>query len=161
MHRSTTTAAAALLLSVAVPAAVSGCVSVERPGGSSGIPAATAPPSTPSPAPPRTEGRSRDRAEESPAREVLERMGPPRPRSPRRPAPAALPSAPPRHPDRPAPPPVRRPPAARPDAGATRAAPAPSAPAVPRTDVCALGETYGGWDPGSPQAVICREAYRP
>ncbi|MGV2915483.1 hypothetical protein [Streptomyces alfalfae] len=157
MHRSTTTAAAALLLSVAVPAAVSGCVSVEQPGGS-GPTAATAQPSAP---PPRTDARSRDRAEQPPAREVLERMGPPRPHPPRSPVPATRPSAPPPRSDQPAPPPARRPPAARPDTGATRAVPAPPAPAAPRTDVCALGETYGGWQPGSPQAVICREAYRP
>ncbi|GGY45537.1 hypothetical protein GCM10010363_27710 [Streptomyces omiyaensis] len=30
------------------------------------------------------------------------------------------------------------------------------APPVTRTDVCALGERYGGWDPASVQAGLCR-----
>ncbi|MBM7171082.1 hypothetical protein JQK87_22305, partial [Streptomyces sp. G44] len=70
MHRSTTTTAAALLVSVAVSATASGCVSVERsprPG-----PAAT----TASPSGPRTDGRSRPQIEQAPAREAPARVGP-------------------------------------------------------------------------------------
>ncbi|MEV8566490.1 hypothetical protein AB0436_13075 [Streptomyces sp. NPDC051322] len=35
------------------------------------------------------------------------------------------------------------------------AAPRPAA----TVDVCALGKTYGGWRPDSPQAQICRRTY--
>ncbi|MFJ2767309.1 hypothetical protein [Streptomyces sp. NPDC087300] len=160
MHRSTT--AAALLLSVAVSATVTGCVSVERPG-PAGPAGASA---TPSAA--RTDGRSRPQIVQAPAREALERMDPP-PSSSAHPhprpakeavrteAPAGTPAHAPR-PARPAKPPVRRPAATRPDAGATRPTPA-AKPAAPGADACALGEAYGGWAPDSPQAVICRETY--
>ncbi|WP_307854153.1 hypothetical protein [Streptomyces tagetis] len=46
------------------------------------------------------------------------------------------------------------------------AAPAPGAtlPALPRqgggsADLCALGKRFGGWQPDSPEAVICDRAY--
>ncbi|MEU7584035.1 hypothetical protein AB0B50_41375 [Streptomyces sp. NPDC041068] len=154
MHRSTT--ATALLVSVAVSATVSGCVSVERPDGARPA-AVTAPPPGP-----RAEGKNRPQIVQAPAREALERMGPPRRHSapPSRaaaetePHPALAPS----RPSRPTPPPARRPAASRPDAGATRPAPSPTS-AAPGTDVCALGEAYGNWRPDSPQAVICRETY--
>ncbi|MGA4847543.1 hypothetical protein ACOBQB_15235 [Streptomyces sp. G5(2025)] len=159
MHRSTTTtAAAALLVSVAVSATASGCVSVERASRSDTAATAAAP------SVPRTDGRSRPQIEqaparEAPAREALVSVGPPRLPVAQSPAPVARPSAPaprseqprpqPQSQPRSQPPPVRRPPAARPDAGATR----------PAADVCDLGETYGGWRPGSPEAVICRDMY--
>lgn len=153
MHRSTTTTTAALLVSVAVSATASGCVSVERPPRSA--PAAT----TAAPAAPRTDGRSRPQIEQAPAREALVTAGPPRSPASRSPAAVARTSAPAPRPEQPQPqpPPVRRPPAARPDAGATR--PAPSLPPPPATDVCALGEAYGGWRPGSPESDICRDVY--
>ncbi|MGQ4512804.1 hypothetical protein [Streptomyces sp. DW26H14] len=37
--------------------------------------------------------------------------------------------------------------------------PAPHALPSSAAGVCALGETYGHWSPGSPQARICHEAY--
>ncbi|MEV7196007.1 hypothetical protein AB0N81_29995 [Streptomyces sp. NPDC093510] len=151
----------ALLVSVAVSAAVSGCVSVERPTGA-GPTTVTAPPPAP-----RTDGKNRPRIVQAPAREALERMGPTGRPSPKRTAAGPEPSPPPPSPDRPAaaPPrapapaaPVRRPVATRPDAGATRPA-RTTPPTAKGSDVCALGETYGKWAPGSPQAVICRETY--
>ncbi|QEU95867.1 hypothetical protein CP970_37460 [Streptomyces kanamyceticus] len=159
MHRPTTTAA--LLLTVAVSATVTGCVSVARPAPTEPA-GATAQPSAA-----RTDGRSRPQIVQAPAREALERMGPPpspqpHPRAaaeeePGANTPAAAPSRTPR-PARPAPVPVRGPASARPDASATRPTPA-TRPAAPGADTCTLGETYGGWDPDSPQAVICRETY--
>ncbi|WP_223773394.1 hypothetical protein [Streptomyces sp. 135] len=51
---------------------------------------------------------------------------------------------------------MRRPP----PPGPTRAPPTrPSLPPPPATDVCALGEAYGGWRPGSPESDICRNVY--
>ncbi|UFQ14370.1 MULTISPECIES: hypothetical protein [Streptomyces] len=153
MHRSTTTTAA-LLVSVAVSATASGCVSVER------SPRPATAPTTASPSAPRTDGRSRPQIEQAPARDALVSMGPPRRPAPQNPAPVTRPSTPaPRSEQpqpKPKPPPVRRPPAARPDARATR--PVPPLP-PPTTDVCALGEAYGGWRPGSPESVICRDMY--
>ncbi|MFE0179170.1 hypothetical protein ACFWZ2_43385 [Streptomyces sp. NPDC059002] len=109
----------------------------------------------------RTDGKSRPQIVQAPAREALERMGPP-PRPAAEDAPVAhTPAAAPSHAPRPehsAPPPIRRPAPTRPDAGATRPAP-PTSAAAPGTDVCALGESYGGWAPDSPQAVICRDTY--
>lgn len=151
MHRTTTTAT--LLASVAVTA-LSGCVSVERqpaPGPS----AASAPPPAP-----RADGNSRPRVVEAPAREALELIGPPRDPAPRATGTApTVPAAPPRTagPARPSDPPPQRP-GHRPEA----AAPAP--PALPtaaptNADLCALGKQYGGWQPGSPEAVICQSAY--
>ncbi|MFD4630554.1 hypothetical protein ACFVYR_11085 [Streptomyces sp. NPDC058284] len=161
MHRSTTTAALLVSAAVtAVTATVSGCVSVERPAGTGPVAATTSAPA------PHPDGSSRPRVVQAPAREALERMGtPPGPATSRPTAPEAARSTPPPGPARPARPPApapsepaRRPPPARPDAGATRPAPA-TAPAAPGADVCALGEAYGNWPPGSAQAVICRETY--
>ncbi|MEU6825911.1 hypothetical protein ABZ921_35310 [Streptomyces atriruber] len=179
MHRPTTTAAAALLVTMAVSAAtsaaVSGCMSADRPSGSGqGPAAATAPPPVP-----RTEEKRRPVIVQAPAREALERMGPPSHPATRKATsetesetaseaeseadPATGPSTPsPPRTHRPAPAsaatPVRRPAATRPDAGATRPAPA-KAPTGPDTNVCALGEAYGKWRPNSPEAVICRNTY--
>lgn len=149
MHRTTTTAT--LLVSVAVTA-VSGCVSVERQP-ASGPSAASAPPPAPRP-----DGNSRPRVVEAPAREALELIGPPRSPAPSTTGTApTVPSAPPRtaSPEqRSAPPPHRH--GHRPDA-----AEPPVLPTAPPTnaDPCALGEQYGGWQPDSPAAVICQDAY--
>ncbi|MFD4476069.1 hypothetical protein ACFWPU_08135 [Streptomyces sp. NPDC058471] len=151
MHRTTT--AATLLASVAVTA-LSGCVSVERhpaPGPS----AESAPPPAP-----RTDGYSRPRVVEAPAREALELIGPPRAPAPRTTGTAPTVPAAPQRAARPArhsdPPPRRH--AHRPEAAEPPALPT----AVPTTaDLCALGKQYGGWQPGSPEATICQDAYGP
>ncbi len=146
---------ATLLLSAAVTAVTaataSGCVSVPTPT----APAAPSPAAT-APAAPRPDGHADDRPlVQAPAREAMERTGP----SPHRtPAPRAQPpSAPPRQaapPRRTAPEPPPRTAAPKP---AAKPSPAPKPPA--QTDVCALGRQYGGWDPDSPQSVICRDTY--
>ncbi|MFI8824974.1 hypothetical protein [Streptomyces sp. NPDC053431] len=131
-------------------AALTGCVAVEPP--------ATAP------APPT--GRAADPAGQDvapqivqgPAREALEAAMPdppaPAPRSPvERPAPGGSGTAHPRRTEQPHPSAVPRPrPPRYPDVVL------PELPHVPRdrADVCALGESYGGWSPHSEQARICR-----
>ncbi|MEU5954262.1 hypothetical protein [Streptomyces sp. NPDC047525] len=149
MHRTTT--AATLLVSVAVTA-VSGCVSVERQP-ASGPSLASAPPPAP-----RTDGDSRPRVVEAPAREALELIGPPRGPAPRATGTApTVPAAPPRTANpaqRSGPPPQRH--GHRPEAVEPPAIPT-AAPTNP--DLCALGKKYGGWQPGSPEAVICEDAY--
>ncbi|MFD0554111.1 hypothetical protein ACFQ0X_36915 [Streptomyces rectiviolaceus] len=149
MHRTTT--AATLLLSVAVTA-VSGCVSVDRQPAQGPSPASAPPPA------PRTDGESRPRVVEAPAREALELIGQPRDPAPRATGTApTVPAAPPRTASpaqRSAPPPHRhghRPEAIEPPAVPT-AAPT-------NADLCALGKQYGGWQPGSPESVICEDAY--
>ncbi|MFJ6983937.1 MULTISPECIES: hypothetical protein [unclassified Streptomyces] len=149
MQRTTTTAT--LLLTVTV-SALAGCVTVQHPPapGASGTPAR--------PSVPRPDGRAGTRVVQAPAQEALERVAPER-----RAATVATPAAPPS----PAPPPRphRAAPAAPhherrthpdvrlPDADALRDQ-------VRRTtDVCALGEQYGGWRADSPEAVICGETY--
>ncbi|MET9952747.1 hypothetical protein ABZ135_14525 [Streptomyces sp. NPDC006339] len=151
MHGTRTTVT--LLAGMAV-AALSGCVAVEPP------------PAAPAPAPRLSaETTGQDVAPqivEGPAREALEAAMPdptPEPRSaverhkegsddrpdpgpPRRtekPRPSAVPKQQRRHPD------VRL----------------PELPKMPhgRADVCELGERYGGWNPASDQARICRGAY--
>ncbi|MFC8126766.1 hypothetical protein [Streptomyces sp. NPDC057302] len=149
MHRTTTTAT--LLVSVAVTA-VSGCVSVDRQPASGPSPASAPPPA------PRADGDSRPRLVQAPAREALELMGPPRDPAPRATGTApTVPAAPPRSAppaQRSGPPPHRR--AHRPEAVEPPAVPT----AVPsNADPCALGRQYGGWQPGSPEAVICEDAY--
>ncbi|MGW6273686.1 hypothetical protein [Streptomyces sp. NPDC055060] len=155
MHRTTTTTAT-LLTTVAV-ATLAGCVSVERQP-ASGPSAASAPPPAP-----RTDGASRPRVVEAPAREALELIGPPRSPAPRATGTApTLSAAPPRaaNPARHAkpadPPPRRR--AHRPEAAAPPALPT-ALPKPERPDLCALGKEYGGWQPGSPEATICQDAY--
>ncbi|MEV0530126.1 hypothetical protein AB0I66_42650 [Streptomyces sp. NPDC050439] len=150
MHRTTTTAT--LLASVAVTA-VSGCVSVERhpvPGPS----AASAPPPAP-----RADGNSRPRVVEAPAREALELIETPRAPAPRATGTApTVPAAQPRTADRARPsdlPPQRR--APRPKAAEPAALPTAAASTV--ADLCALGKQYGDWQPDSPEAVICQNAY--
>ncbi|MEU6537221.1 hypothetical protein [Streptomyces sp. NPDC047000] len=152
MHRTTTTAA--LLVTMAV-SALSGCTTVQRP-------AAPGPPTAPSrPSAQRPDGSARPRVVQAPAREALETTGPSRRPGPGEREPAGGPA------------PVRRPPD-RPARPAPRPRPAPpraGVPAVPDasglsravrrgTDVCALGRTYGGWRPDSPEARVCAQAYR-
>ncbi|MFF4233054.1 hypothetical protein [Streptomyces sp. NPDC001820] len=59
--------------------------------------------------------------------------------------------------------PEPRPQKSRPPVPRTAEPPAlPSVRPLPadRPDVCALGESYGRWRPGSPESLICRETYR-
>jgi hypothetical protein len=157
VHRTTTTAT--LLVTVAV-SALAGCVTVQRPPapGPSAAPVRPASPSVPHP-----DGQAEQRVVQAPAREALEMVGPSRrpesePPRPRRsaagghPAPVQpqhrgpeVPHPRPAHPEhrRPQPPRVR----------------VPDGPGRRTTDVCALGEQYGGWRPDSPQARICKHTY--
>jgi hypothetical protein len=151
--RKSSSAALLLTAAAAVTAATtSGCMSVRTP---------TAP-AAPSPAvtahAPRPDGHADRPLVQTPAREALKRTGP----SPHH-APAA-PAAP--HTEAPPPPPPAEPPTRRatPAPRPRKAAPDPVPPAVRKppasgTDVCALGRRYGGWDPDSPQSVICRDTY--
>lgn len=185
MHRTKTTAAAALLVTLAV-SALSGCVSVRPPAPSDAKGPALSPRASARPAPLTFSG---------PFQEVLLLLdgAGPRPAGPvpleeaetrqwlarpdaghgatARAAPPGTPASAPRPdrtavraPDRPAP--VVVPPAAR---EPQRPRPARTAPA-PRTGgdsgrrsgdsgVCGLGRTYGGWPADSPQARICGETY--
>ncbi|MFD4572433.1 hypothetical protein ACFWNK_05465 [Streptomyces sp. NPDC058417] len=154
MQRTTTTAT--LLLTVTV-SALAGCVTVQHPPapGASGTPA--------QPSVPRPDGRAGTRVVQAPAQEALERVAPER-----RAATVVAPTRP------------AAPPSTAPPARSHRAAPAPAAPHRGRrthqdvrvpdadgireevrrtTDVCALGEQYGGWRADSPEAVICGETY--
>ncbi|WP_308114650.1 hypothetical protein [Streptomyces sp. ISL-12] len=186
MQRTTTTAT--LLVTATITAAVTavtGCVTVQRPP-APGTAAGEARPSAPRPdgsrRPPPVEAPAReslestgpssqpdepDRADETGAAEGREETNgqrePDGPRSrksdaARGPAPSA---APPRRPP-PATPPKARPRPARPPRSA------PALPEVPPAapgqrgegaDVCALGRTYGRWQPDSPEASICRQTY--
>ncbi|MEU5979274.1 hypothetical protein [Streptomyces sp. NPDC047315] len=136
----TTAASAALGLTM------TGCVAVEP-----RRPPAPAPHSSPQSTPPATGPQ----IAQGPAREAL--GSPATPKDSARPRPAdASPDRAPKAPrqrsadaERPRkqPPPPPRP-----------AAPAPPA---PLPDPCGLAESYGGWNPDSPQAGMCRDAYRP
>ncbi|MFI7400322.1 hypothetical protein ACIBW9_07495 [Streptomyces sp. NPDC049541] len=149
MHRTTTTAT--LLVTVAV-SALAGCVTIERPP-VSGPPPAASPPSAPYP-----DDQGTPQIVEAPAREALERTAPsgrPERKAPER---QERPAAQPPHPH-----PRPRPGPPHPEPG-HHGRPRVEIPDVPRplpkqTDVCALGRTYGGWRPDSPEAVICRQAY--
>ncbi|WP_240926121.1 hypothetical protein [Streptomyces sp. JB150] len=169
MHRTTTTAA--LLVTVAV-SALSGCTTVRTPA-----PGPSAAPSPPPAAEP--SGRAAPQVVQAPAREALDRVGPSPRRttsaaeqhSPTAPATASAPTAPtaaprtgprperqrPQHPHHPQ---HREPRTAKP--------PRTNVPAVPDlgkhipqgpAHVCALGRTYGGWQPGSPESTICDNTY--
>jgi hypothetical protein len=161
VHRTTTTAT--LLVTVAV-SALSGCTTVQPASG----PAAGARPSAP-----RSDGPAEPRVVQAPAREALEMIGP-------SPSPGRASDAP-RRTARATDPPRREPPAARPEPRPGPARPeAPRRPGgtakEPRVDVpdlpgltgggtgtgagvCSLGRQYGGWRPGSPEAVICEQTY--
>ncbi|MFF5009537.1 hypothetical protein ACFY3G_42750 [Streptomyces phaeochromogenes] len=153
MHRTATTAT--LLVTVAV-SAVSGCVTVQRPL-APGAPSGPAPSSEPHP-----DGRAEPQIVQAPAREALEMIGPSRrpsapastPRRTAPSAPAAAPAAPPR---RAAADPPRHPEPQRPQRPAVPRQPRATAPVA--ADVCALGRQYGGWNPDSPQATICKDVY--
>ncbi|MFF2132945.1 hypothetical protein ACFVW1_47980 [Streptomyces olivochromogenes] len=158
MHRTTT--AATLLVTVAT-AALSGCVTVQRP------PAPTPPIAPSRPSPPSPDGKAGPQVVQAPAREALELIGPSRKPSPSTPAPHRTPVPAPAAPQAPA----RRPGAAHhphpqphPHPQSHRPAPhtavPPAAPDQPsNTDVCALGRKYGGWKADSPEAVICKGSY--
>ncbi|MER5450671.1 hypothetical protein ABT065_34470 [Streptomyces sp. NPDC002764] len=157
MHRTTTTAT--LLVTVAV-AALTGCVTVQRPP-------ASGPPTAPSQSSaPRPDGEREPQSVQAPAKEALEMIGPSRPAEPGAPqhGPAAKAPAP----------------AGKPSAPRSRARPHPRAPqpehghhqqprvgipdvrrSVPKNtkDLCALGRQYGGWHADSPESVICKQAY--
>ncbi|WP_406002096.1 hypothetical protein [Streptomyces sp. NBC_00829] len=118
--------------------AVCGCVAVEPP-----------------PAPPAPSGRQagvvEPRIVQSPAREALGATAADET------TPASTPAAGDGRRQRPKARPVRPERGREPSTG--QLPPVPVVPAVP-PDVCALAEQYGRWRPGSPEARICREAYR-
>ncbi|MEV7147856.1 hypothetical protein AB0O05_15320 [Streptomyces sp. NPDC093084] len=158
MHRTTTTAA--LLVTVTV-AALSGCVTVQRPA-APGSPPGSAPLQ---PSVPRPDGSAEPRVVQAPAKEALEMVGPSRPS--RRAAPASPRTAVP-----PPPPPPAHPHSAAPHAAAPQPQPRPrrtlgpraeapglSGPVPKAPDVCSLGRQYGGWPQDSPQARICDQTY--
>ncbi|GAA2342374.1 hypothetical protein GCM10010431_77490 [Streptomyces kunmingensis] len=137
---------------VVTAAATSGCMSVRTPT----APAAPSP-SVTAPAP-RPDGHADRPLVQAPAREALKRTGP----SPHRAPAAPRTEAPPPPPPRTAAPPRRAAPRQpAPHTAPPRRKPAPPAAPKPpaQTDVCALGRQYGGWDPDSPQSVICRDTY--
>ncbi|MFG3346455.1 hypothetical protein ACGF1Z_15490 [Streptomyces sp. NPDC048018] len=148
MHATRTTVT---LLAGMAMAALTGCVAVEPP------------PTAPAPAPSRAaDPAGQDVAPQivqGPAREALEAAMPdepapgPRP-SAGRPGPGGAGPARPHRTERPHPSAVPRP---RPYPDLVL----PALPKLPRdrADVCALGESYGGWSPGSDQARICRGGY--
>ncbi|MFB6548579.1 hypothetical protein [Streptomyces sp. NPDC056405] len=166
MHRTTTTAT--LLVTVAV-SALTGCTTVQGP--TAADPSATGARSSA----PRPDGPSEPRVVQAPAREALEMIGPSRTPDhasgePRRTAsPEAAP--PQRKPSAPRARPEQQPRPARPrtperEQGRERSR--VEVPDIPRptgrgsrenADVCSLGKQYGGWRPGSPEAVICEQAY--
>ncbi|WP_435878782.1 hypothetical protein [Streptomyces werraensis] len=166
MQRTTTTAT--LLVTVAV-AALSGCVTVQRPLAPG--PATAPPPGAGHDA----AGRDASPVVQAPAREALQRVpadspeaspsdratpeGEPakgdapsdvrdgqapraqRPRSPERPQPTRRTHAP-------------RPPAQPPGGGGSLPGGASGG-----SDICAMGREYGGWPADSPQARICQDTY--
>ncbi|WP_142150157.1 hypothetical protein [Streptomyces sp. SLBN-31] len=154
MHRTTTTAT--LLVTVAV-AALTGCVTVQRP------PVSGPPPTAPSqPSAPRPDGERESQNVQAPAKEALEMIGPsrrPEPRTPQHHGPAAKAPA-----ERPAAP-RSRPRAPEPKHRHHQRQPRVEIPvagkSVPKNtkDLCALGRQYGGWHTDSPQSVICKQAY--
>ncbi|MFI6052832.1 hypothetical protein ACIBCO_22460 [Streptomyces violascens] len=151
MHR--TRNALKLMTAVAaltVCGCVSGCVSVDA------RTTPTRPPAAPPAAPPARQqggGAQQTQIVQAPAREALDSVMPPDAPSPPPPPKAEQPDAP-RHHHRPRAEQPRHHPAA-PTKRHHRPAPAPPA----SGDICALGQGYGGWQPDSPEARICREAY--
>ncbi|MDT0468198.1 hypothetical protein [Streptomyces gibsoniae] len=148
-----TTTSATLLVAMAV-SALSGCVTVQRPS-------APLPPRAPSQSSaPRAEGSVAPHVVQAPAREALERAG--TSRSPSAGADTghmagtapstARTDAP--HQRSVSPHPGREHPGHRAEAPSAAPAPFPG-----NADVCALGRSYGGWRPGSPEADICRSTY--
>ncbi|MFE7859225.1 hypothetical protein [Streptomyces sp. NPDC057403] len=160
MHRTTTTAA--LLVTVAV-AALTGCVTVQRP------PVPGPPPTAPSqPSAPRPDGEREQQTVQAPAKEALEMIGPSRraePRTPRHHGPVAKAPAPAERPPAPHSRPRPHPRAPQPHHRHQHQPPHVRVPDVGRSvpkntkDLCALGRQYGGWRADSPESVICRQAY--
>ncbi|MEU9975141.1 hypothetical protein [Streptomyces sp. NPDC051014] len=155
MHRTTTTAA--LLVTVTV-AALSGCVTVQRPA-APGPPPGSAPLQ---PSVPRPDGSAEPRVVQAPAKEALEMVGPSHPAhraAPASPRTAAPP--PPAHPHSAAPRAAAPQPQPRPRRihGSQHEAPGLSGPVPKAPDVCSLGRQYGGWPQDSPQARICDQTY--
>ncbi|MER7677590.1 hypothetical protein [Streptomyces sp. NPDC096934] len=155
MHRTTTTAT--LLVTVAV-SALAGCVTVQRP-------AAPGPASAPTLPSPRPDGRAVERVVQAPGQEALQFVGPsPKPSPEESRATGRHHAAPPAQ-AAPQVPAQRHAPAApharpKPHGSAHHTAAPPPAARVPKVqDVCALGRKYGGWNPGSPEAVICKGTY--
>ncbi|MDQ0682420.1 hypothetical protein QFZ56_001383 [Streptomyces achromogenes] len=154
MHRSTTTTAT--LLAAMAFSALSGCVTVQHP-------TAPGPAATPARPPlPGPDGRPGTQVVQAPAREALEMAGPPREQEPAAPS-AERPRTAAGGPESGS----RSRPHARPDRPEhrRRSQPRVEVPDVAaevrrNTDVCALGETYGGWREDSPEAVICEQTYR-
>ncbi|AVV43844.1 hypothetical protein PYK79_28410 [Streptomyces sp. ID05-04B] len=154
MPRSTTTTAT--LLAAMAFSALSGCVTVQHP-------TAPGPAATPSRPPlPGPDGRAGTQVVQAPAREALEMAGQPREPEPTVPS-AERPRTSAGGPEHGS----RAHPHTRPDRPEhrRRARPRVEIPDVAAevrrsTDVCALGEKYGGWREGSPEAVICGQTYR-
>ncbi len=153
VHRTTTTAT--LLVTVAV-SALAGCTTVHSPSGSPTGPGTRT-------TAPRPDGSAEPWPAEGPAREALEGTGP-SPAAER----ATTPAAPPGGEGPAAVPPPRAPRSKAPQGqGAGTPAPRATLPAVPpqggpgggTADLCALGKRFGGWQPDSPEAVICDRAY--
>ncbi|MGV9566911.1 hypothetical protein [Streptomyces sp. NPDC003480] len=149
-----TTTSATLLVTVAV-SALAGCVTVQRPP-------APLPPWAPSrSSTPRTDGSVAPRVVQAPAREALEMVGPSRRPSPPgadarrtpRPAPTIERTTAPHHRST-SPQPGHEHPGHH-----TEVPPAAPGPLPGNPDVCALGRSYGGWRPDSPEANICRGTY--
>lgn len=178
VHRTTTTAT--LLVTVAV-SALTGCVTVQRPP-LTGPPTTTAPSRLPGPGEARPDGQAQPQIVQAPAQEALSMIDPSRSSKPEGAAPrdsapgtaaASAQSQPrqpaqarpghPRHPAHPAHPEPRHPDAR--DYRPPRVEIPDVARSVPKSvpkgpkDVCALGRKYGGWQEGSPESVICDQAY--
>ncbi|WP_406370120.1 hypothetical protein OG788_09510 [Streptomyces sp. NBC_00647] len=154
MYRTTTTAT--LLVTVAVTA-LSGCMTVQ-PVPASGSPSAPSGAGVPHP-----DSKAKPQIVQAPAREALERVGPPRKPSPDEAA-RHRSTPPPQGPQAvaPVPPPQRSRPAphAEPRHPKPRVARPPGTSDLPkRSDLCALGRKYGGWTADSPEAVICAKTY--
>ncbi|MGC9379366.1 hypothetical protein [Streptomyces sp. MH13] len=123
---------------------------------------------------PHPDGPAEPRVVQAPAREALEMIGPSR--APSRPSGRASGeprrTAPPPAPPQRTPPTVRTHPEQEPRPARSKAPerahgaerPRVLVPGVPpplgrNADVCSLGKQYGGWRPGSPERVICDQAY--
>ncbi|MFJ9632696.1 hypothetical protein ACIRU8_33830 [Streptomyces sp. NPDC101175] len=156
MHRTTTTAT--LLVTVAV-AALSGCVTVQRPP-------APAPPAVPSQASvPRPDGSAAPQVVQAPAREALELIDPSHRRDPTAHPPRHAPAPPSRAAQAPVPVPrSHAQPRPHPHPHPKPRHPRQSGADIPdvvgsvpknTSDVCALGRKYGGWRSDSPQSIIC------
>ncbi|MEU9367865.1 hypothetical protein AB0D78_44560 [Streptomyces avermitilis] len=152
MHRTTTTAT---LLVTAAVTVLSGCVTVQR------LPAPAPSVAPPRPSVPRPDGSGEPQVVQAPAREALELIEPshrpsPTAAAPHRTPPPARASAPATVPRRPHADPPAKP--AQPEP--RDVVPTAVSTLIPKNrDVCALGRKYGGWQPDSPEATICKRTY--